>query len=173
MRLFERAGGVPADVLARAELPRGEKLLAHAPASDGSWLLGTRQRLTLVQPAGTTQVAWERVEEAAWDQEGSRLTVTEIGAYGEPRPAYSFQLEDPSRLLQLVRERVTASIVLQRRIPVRGKLGLTIIGRRSPVGGPVAWMQAYDQGLDPVDPEVAIVAAAGLLAAQGEVGEPI
>ena len=74
-------------------------------------------------------------------------------------------------LLQLVRERVTASIVLQRRVPVRAGLGLTVIGRRSPVGGPVGWMHAYDPGLDPNDPEVAAVAAAALAEAQGEVGE--
>ena len=33
-----------------------------------------------------------------------------------------------------------------------------MIGRRSPAGGPVAWMHAYDRGLDPADPEVVAVA---------------
>ena len=80
-------------------------------------------------------------------------------------------MEDPALLLQLVRERVTASIVLQRRVPVRGKLGLTVIGRRSPVGGPVAWMHAYDRGLDPDDPEVVAVADLALVQAQAEVGD--
>ena len=74
-------------------------------------------------PAPTIQIPWEPVEDAAWDQEPSRLRVTEIGSYGEQRPAYSFDMEDPALLLQLIRERVTASIVLQRRVPVRGKLG--------------------------------------------------
>ena len=80
-------------------------------------------------------------------------------------------MEDPALLLQLVRERVTASIVLQRRVPVRDPLGLTVIGRRSPVGGPVAWMHAYDPGLDPDDPEVAAVADLALAQAQAEVGD--
>ncbi len=80
-------------------------------------------------------------------------------------------MEDPALLLQLLRERVTASIVLQRRVPVRGQLGLTVIGRRSPVGGPVAWMHAYDPGLDPDDPEVAAVADLALAQAQAEVGD--
>ena len=79
-------------------------------------------------------------------------------------------MDDPALLLQLVRERVTASIVLQRRVPVRGKLGLTVIGRRSPAGGPVTWMHAYDAGLDPDDPEVAAVADRALAGAQAEVG---
>ena len=112
------------------------------------------------------------MEDAAWEQEAARLRVTEIGQYGEPRPTHSFAVEDPALLLQLVRERVTASIVLQRRVPVRGKLGLTVIARRSPVGGPVAWMHAYDEGVDPADPEVAAVADQALAQAQAEVGEP-
>ena len=80
---------------------------------------------------------WEQVEDAAWDHEGERLRVAGVGEFGQPRPSYTFEMEDPALLLQLVRERVTASIVLQRRVPVRGRLGLTVIGRRSPVGGPV------------------------------------
>ncbi len=61
--------------------------------------------------------------------------------------------------------------MLQRRVPVHGKLGLTVIGRRSPVGGPVTWMHAYDAGLDPDDPEVAAVAAVALAEAEAEVGD--
>jgi hypothetical protein len=160
-------------VLARAGLSRGEKVLAHAESTDGTWLLGTRRHLVVVVAgAAPTRIPWEGVEDAAWDQESSRLRVTEIGRYGEQRPVHTFDMEDPALLLQLVRERVTASVVLQRRVPVRDELGLTVIGRRSPVGGPVAWMHDYDPGLDPADPEVATVAEAALAAARAEVGEP-
>jgi hypothetical protein len=85
---------------------------------------------------------------------------------------HSFTVTDPALLLQLVRERVTASIVLQRWVPVRGRQGLTVIARRSPVGGPVAWMHAYDEGVDPSDPAVVAVAEQALAQAQVEVGEP-
>ena len=171
MRFLQRRGGVPAEALARADLPRGEKVLAHAVAADDSWLLGTRRLLAVVGPAGPMHIPWERIEDAAWDQESSRLQITEIGSYGEKRPAHSFEVEqDPAPFLQLLRERVTASIVLQRRVPVRGKLGLTVIGRRSPIGGPVAWMHAYDPGLDPYDPEVVAVADQALAGARSEVG---
>jgi hypothetical protein len=178
VRLRDRGGRVPAEVTARAELPRGEKVLAHTVAKDGTWLLGTRLRLVVVEDQDpdmervATQIPWETVEDAAWDREDSRLHVTEIGQYGEPKPTHSFAVEDPALLLQLIRERVTASIVLQRWAPVRGKLGLTVIARRSPVGGPVAWMHAYDEGVDPTDPEVVAVADQALAQAQVEVGEP-
>jgi hypothetical protein len=169
VRLFPR--GVPADVLDRAGVPRGDKVLASAEAADGSWLLGTRRSLVLVLASGVVTLPWEEVEDAAWNQDAERLRVIAVGVYGEPRPSYTFDMEDPALLLQLLRERVTASIVLQRRVPVRGKLGLTVIGRRSPVGGPVSWMHAYDPGLDPDDPEVSAAADAALRQAQAEVGD--
>ena len=178
MRFRDRGGRVPADILARADLPRGEKVLAHTVAMDGTWLLGTRLRLVVVRGSespgerSAVQIPWETIEDAAWKQDDARLRFTETGQYGEPRPTYSFEVEDPALLLQLVRERVTASVVLQRRVPVRGELGLTVIARRSPVGGPVAWMHAYDEGLDPADPEVAAAADRALEQAQAEVGEP-
>ena len=131
MRFRDRGGRVPADVLARADLPRGEKVLAHTVAKDGTWLLGTRLRLVVVgggelpEEQRAVQIPWETVEDAAWKQDDARLRFTETGQYGEPRPTYSFEVEDPALLLQLVRERVTASVVLQRRVPVRGRLGLT------------------------------------------------
>lgn len=174
MRIFERRGTVPAEVLARADLPRGERVLASAPAVDGSWLVGTRRLLVMVAPSVDgllVQLPWEQVEDAAWDKDAERLTVTAIGAYGEPRPAYAFEMDDPVLLLQLVRERVTASVVLQRWVPVHGKQGLTVIGRRSPTGGAVTWMHAYDRGLDPDDPEVAETARVALEQVQSEVGE--
>jgi hypothetical protein len=171
VRLFQRSGGAPDEALARAELPRGEKALAAAPADDGSWLLGTRRSLVLVLTDEVVRLPWEQVEDASWDQEARRLRVDAVGSYGEPRPSYTFTMEDPALLLQLVRERVTASIVLQRRVPVRDRLGLTVIARRSPVGGPVQWMHAYDPGLDPDDPEVVAVADLALSQAQAEVGD--
>jgi hypothetical protein len=178
VKLRDRGGRVPAAVIARAQLPRGEKVLAHTVATDGTWLLGTRLRLVLVDGGDPSeerpaiQIPWEEVEDASWEQDDGRLRVAEIGQYGAPRPTYSFTVQDPALLLQLIRERVTASIVLQRRVPVRGKLGLTVIGRRSPVGGPVAWMYAYDAGVDPTEPEVVAVADQALEQARAEVGVP-
>jgi hypothetical protein len=148
-------------------------VLAQAEARDGTWVLGTRRRLVLVPPGETDvrAIPWEEVEDAAWDTEASRLRLSEVGEFGQVRPAYSFEMEEPARLLQLVRERVTASILLQRRVRVRDRRAITVIGRRSPEGGEVRWMHAYDPGLDPDDPEVRSAADAALAAAMAEVGE--
>lgn len=156
-----------------ALLPTGESVLAAACAADGTWVLGTRSHLLLAGPGPARLVPWERVEDAQWDVEGSRLRVTEVAEYGSARPVHDLELEEPPRLLQLVRERVTASIVLERRSIVAGRRGVTVIGRRNPAGGPLAWMHAYDPGLDPDDPAVRSVADRALREARSEVGDLI
>ncbi len=171
MRIFGRAGSVPPDVVARAGLARGESPLAHAEARDGSWLLGTRSRLVLVRPAGLVSLPWEQVEAADWDRDSGRLRVSEVGDYGQRRASYSFDMDEPRLLLQLVRERVTNSVVLQRRVTVRGRQGFLVIARRNPAGGELAWMHEYDAGVDPTDPEVQRLAEAALREARAEVGD--
>jgi hypothetical protein len=157
---------------------RGERLLATAE-SDGIHLGGTRDALYVVEPiAGgafelvdTTRIPWEEVEAADWDLETSTLRVTEVGTWGEPRPEHSFVIEEPGRLLELVRERVTASIVLQRHVAIDGRRGVRVIARRAPRGDrPVVWLYEYDEGVDPADPVVQAAAAEALEAAQAEVG---
>jgi len=178
VRLFRSA--VPAEVAAQV---RG-RALAAAEAIDGTWLVGTRAELALIGPTAggpepvETRIPWERVEGADWDREQSRLRVTEVGRFGEPRPSYVFTMPEvePAGLLQLIRERVTASVVLQRGHLVSGKRGFKVIGRRPPTGGPITWMYEYDDGVDPDDPAVVEAAEALLRRARedvGESGEPI
>ena len=188
---------MPAEVSARAGLERGDAVLAGAAAGDGTWLLGTRDALVLVPapppppptpgrmrqrepgtaPAHTTlgegvvRVPWERVETADWDRDASRLTVTEVAEFGERRPVHVLTVPEPGSLLPMVRERVTASVLLQRRFPVSGRRGLLVIARRPPRGrGEVTWAYELDVGLDPGDPLVARAAADALRAAQDELG---
>jgi hypothetical protein len=172
VRLFGRALTVPADVGARAHLGRGERALARAVSNDGTWLLGTRDALVIVEPADTIRIPWERVETADWDRDEERLRVAEVGEFGRPRPVHVFEVPEPGLLLQMVRERVTASVLLQRRVPVVGRTGLMVIARRPPQGsGEITWAFEFDAGVDPDDPAVEAAAAQGLRAAQEELGQ--
>ncbi|MDI6909816.1 hypothetical protein [Nocardioides sp.] len=157
---------------------RGERLLADAVAAEGH-LGGTRDALYLVRSrdgaafelSETVRIPWEDVEAADWDQETSVLRVSEVGSWGELRPAHRFTLDEPGRLLELVRERVTASIVLQRHVSIDERRGLRVIARRAPRGDrPVRWVYEYDEGVDPDDPEVSRLAGEALAAAQQDVG---
>jgi hypothetical protein len=145
----------------------GEKVLAYASSPDGV-VGGTAAALYL--PDGR-RIPWEQVEAADWDSGAETLRVSEVGRWGEQRPSYSLLLEDSGRLLQLVRERVTASVVLQRHVPIRGRRGVRVIARRAPTRGrELSWLFEYDEGIDPDDPFVAHAAQEALAAAQEEVG---
>ncbi|MCW2753860.1 MAG: hypothetical protein JWQ32_1271 [Marmoricola sp.] len=171
MKLFARAERVPTGIVELAGLRRGDRVLAFAQDGD-RWLLGTRPALVIAE-RGTDPVrlGWEAIQAADWDKDARRLVVSEVGEYGRPRASYEFTLEDPALLLQLIRERVTASVVLQRGYLIRAKSGFKVIGRRSPDGGPIAWMHEYDAGIDPDDPDVVIAAAEALARARADVGE--
>ena len=91
-----------------------------------------------------------------------------MGEWGLSRPVHRFVLDEPGRLLELMRERVTASVVLQRRAVVRGRKGLNVIARRAPTGGEVGWFVEYDEGVDPDDPSVRALAGQALERARSE-----
>ena len=81
-------------------------------------------------------------------------------------------LTDPGRLVELVRERVTTTVVLQRHVPIRGSRGVRVIARRAATGArELTWLFEYDQGIDPDDPFVEHAAQEALAAARGEVGD--
>ena len=162
MRLpLGRREPAPIDVAA------GERLLAWTDTPDGA-VGGTRDALYL--PAG--RVPWEQVEAADWDLETSILRVSEVGSFGEVRPVHLLRIEEPGRLLELVRERVTASVVLQRHTAIRGQRGVRVIARRAPRGDqPLQWVYEYDDGIDPEAPDVRAVAERALAEARHELGQ--
>lgn len=148
----------------------GEKVLAWAESADGRVVAGTRDALYLPDDV---RLPWEQVEAADWDRDTDVLRVSEVGRWGEERVEHDFTIEEPGRLLELVRERVTASVVLQRHVPLAGRRGLRVIARRAPRGDrPLRWFYEYDEGIDPEDPQVHAAAVAALAAARDEVGLP-
>jgi hypothetical protein len=155
-------------------VPTGETVLAASTAEDGTVLAGTRDAFYAQAPgADVVRVPWEQVEAADWDRDTETFRLSEVGAWGEPRREHVAVLSEPGRLLELVRERVTASVVLQRHVRVQGRRGLRVIARRAPRGDrPVEWMYEYDVGVDPDDPQVATAAREALEVARRDVGLP-
>ena len=162
-----RPGRAPRVVRPQLDVGPGERLLAWAETGDGAVLAGTRDAVYL---PGSARLPWEQVEAADWDRDAELFRLSEVGSWGERRREHVFSLSEPGRFLELVRERVTASLVLQRHIPVRDGSGLQVIARRAPRGGAIAWFVRYDEGVDPADPEVRTLSEAALVAARGEVG---
>lgn len=152
------------------DLVPGEYELARAE-SEAGLAVGTRDALYVPTSAGHIRVPWEQVESADWDSEAGVLRIREVGTWGERRPEYLLAIADPGRLLELVRERVTATVLLQRHVAVEGSRGVRVVARRAPSGQrEVTWLFEYDEGIDPEDPLVAHAADTALAAAQQDVG---
>ena len=164
MRALDRLRGrteVPRELLAAAGLRTGG-VLAATRTVDGTWLVATREALTAVGDGEPARLRWEEVQRAEWDRDSLTLTVQAVRDYGEPVATTTYQVEEPGVLVALVRERVDASVVLQRRIPVVGKRGFTVVARRPPSGeAELSWSFEFDPGIEPED---AVVAAAADLA---------
>jgi hypothetical protein len=169
MRLSGRGPGVPPEVRAAVD----GRVLAAARASDGTWLVGTRDALHVVGRERGESFAWpwQEVQRADWDSEGSTLRIEQVTDYGRPVTLVSFVLDEPGSLLPLVRERVTASVVLERRVKVGRRQGFTVIGRRAPSGlGQVRFAYQFDVGVDPDDPLVRAAAEQALEDARESLG---
>ena len=157
------------DAVRRAPVAAGEKVLAGVVAEDGTVAVGTRDALYV----GERRVPWETVERADWSQDTTTLTVVEVGTWGDRRPVHTLVVAQPGRFLELVRERVTASVVLQRHVPVNGRRGVFVIARRAPRGNqPLSWVYEFEEGVDPDDPAVRLAAEEALAQARDEVGLP-
>ena len=151
----------------------GEKVLASAEAADGTVFAGTRDAFYVVVDGESRRVPWEQVEAANWDRDTDTFQLSEVGSWGTQRPVHSATLVEPGKLLELVRERVTASVVLQRHVRVEGRRGLRVIARRAPSGaGGVQWVYEYDEGVDPDDESVREVAREALEVMRRDVGLP-
>jgi hypothetical protein len=149
------------------EVASGERVLAWTEATTGELLAGTREALYL----DGTRLGWQDVEAADWDRDTEEFRVAEVGSWGEPRVEHRFAISEPRRLLELVRERVTASVLLVRHVPLEGRRGVRVIARRAPGGDrALRWIYEYDAGIDPDDPTVRLAAETALAAAQDEVG---
>jgi hypothetical protein len=151
-----------------------EDILAAVQLADGHWVAGGRAAVYL--PTDSTEavrrVGWEKIERAGWDSEASVLHVYETTSFGTPLRVTELKVEDPGRFGQLLRERVDASILLQRHVPLAGKKGVRIVGRRNPAesDAPVSWNFVLDKGLEPDQPGLVDRAEEALRAVRDEFG---
>ena len=153
---FDGRRGCPPRWSPRAGWPRGERLLACAPTTDGTWLLGTRDALVVPSsPRRPRRCRGSRSRPPTGTATRRGSGSARSGEFGQVRGRARVHRSSRARAgcCQLVRERVTASVVLQRRVPVAGKRGLTVIARRPPAGRRrVSWAYEYDAGRRPRRP---------------------
>lgn len=144
---------LPEDVRGVLDLERGERLLAYAPTRGGSYVVSTSTALHLpaVRAEGGTDPAfvrlpWERIERASWRD--GWLHIHEPDGTTE----HHVRLTEPRSVPETVRERVTSTIVVDRRVRLPGGGRVRITGRRRPDGNELRWAFVFEAGLDPADP---------------------
>jgi hypothetical protein len=151
-----------------------EGILAAVQLLDGHWVAGSRAAVYLpTETAGAVRrVGWEKIERAGWDSKESVLRVYETTAFGTPLRATELKVDDPGRFGQLLRERIDASVLVQRHVPLVGKLGVRVVGRRNPseLDAVVTWNFVLDKGLEPDQPGLVDRAEEALAAVRDEFG---
>lgn len=123
-------------------------MLASGSGPEGE-LVATSRRLIL--PSGSLE--WEKIERATWDGDAEVLDVYEVARSADRPKRRRVAITEPGRLVDVVREQVTASVVISRHVAIRGRHGVRVTGRRRSGGG-ITWIAALDSGIDPDDPAI-------------------
>lgn len=150
--LFRRSpGGIPSAAL---DLERGERVLASARTVSGESVVATDRRLFLPEPGGFRAIPWDGVERATWNPDEEALFVTETDAGDTRARRHRVGIEREARLLDVIREQVTASVVISRHVLVDAARGVRVTGRRRPGGDGLRWVVTADAGIDVEHPQV-------------------
>lgn len=126
---------------------RPPRILAWAESRPG-YCVGTPAGLSYGSEDGEPgrswrHVGWHEIEHGGWNVETRRLTWRTY----EDGPG-SVELGEPGRLPELFRERVAASIAVQKFVPLTGERGVTITARRD-LGrdAGISWHSTLTRGL--------------------------
>jgi hypothetical protein len=162
-----RATRLPADARAALDLARGERVLSSARLRDGAWVAATDQALV----GAGWRVLWSAASRAQWYDDVGTLEVAWLDDAGQ-RQDRSLVLDEPGLLPETVHERVTATILLSRHLPVSGRQGVSVVARRQPGSDAVEWQVVADAGVDAADPQVSARVEAAVRAMASELGLP-
>ena len=125
-----------------AEQPgRPARILAWARGPDG-YVIGSPAALSWGE-AEWSHVGWHEIERGGWNSETTKLSWT---LYGGRRG--SVGLDEPGRLPELFRERIAATIAVERFVPVSGDRGVIVTARRDlGADGGISWHSTLTRGL--------------------------
>ena len=157
---LRRATRLPDDARAALDLHPGERVIAIGRSPGDGWVVATA--LALVSADGRTP--WSDVAHAQWYDEESVLAIEQVPGAGAGR---RIQLIEPGRIPETVHERVMASIVLSRRVPLSTGGTVRIVARRADQTSDTVWQVVPEPGTDLTAPgarEAADAAVAALAA---------
>jgi len=148
-RWWNKTRGIPQEVYdswassIRVQPGRQVRVLAWATTPDG-FALASPSALSYGDQAAWHHVGWHQIERGGWEGEARRLSWS---LHGGQRGFV--ELSEPGRLPEVFRERVAASIVLEKFVPIANNRGVVISGRRDLADGAaqITWNSALGRGL--------------------------
>ncbi len=154
------------DVRARLDLHPKERILAWADDGADRPVVATETALHLQRvPPEYARFGWEQIERASY--EAGMLTVVLGDSLGGA--TLRIPVGEERQLPVVVRDRVTASVVVDRFVALSGDAGVRIVGRRAVDGG-VTWRSVLDPVLTTDDASIAASEEA-LAEVRAEVGD--
>lgn len=108
-----------------------------------TFCIGAPATLSHGWETGWRHVGWHEIEHGGWNAELRQLSWVQVGGRRGTVP-----LDEPGRLPELFRERVEATIVVKRFLPLAGERGAVISARRDLSGkGTISWHTSLTRGL--------------------------
>lgn len=154
------------EVQARLELRPKERILAWVDDGGGRLIVASETALHLQRvPPEYARFAWDQIERASY--ETGMLTVTLTPELDSA--VLQVPVGEDRDLPVVVRDRVSASVVIDRFEPLDGEVGVRIVGRRTAEGG-IIWRTDLDPTLVG-RPDAEEVVRRALAEARAEVGE--
>jgi len=108
----------------RAQPGRQIRVLAWATI-EGGYAIASPSTLSYQDGHSWTHLGWHEIERGGWDEESGALSWT-LASGGDG----GVTLIEPGKLPEVFRERVAASIVLEKFVPILNQRGVLISGRR-------------------------------------------
>jgi hypothetical protein len=141
-------------------------VLASARLAAGGWVVATGSGLAT---AGL-RLSWNAIARAEWDADSSTLVIEPVDGATAEGGRLSLPLDRPGHLPEVVRERVTDSIVTTRHVAVHGSAGVQVVARRTPGSDEIVWQVVVDAGLDPESPVMQEAVGATIAELSAELG---
>jgi hypothetical protein len=122
---------------------RQRRVLAWATTDDG-YAIASPSAVSYTVDLSWTHLGWHEIQRGGWDEESGRLTWTLAGG-GEG----GVHLIEAGKVPEVFRERVAASIVLEKFVPILNKRGVLISGRRdlADTDVEITWNTSLGRGL--------------------------
>lgn len=175
MRMFRARAGraVPGELAKELGLGKSERVLAWSDLVGGGAAVATVTGLKIKKPSGGGLVdrPWADVDHAAWEADSRTIAVWWAGQ----RMVTPLELDGESRLPEVIRERVQASVLLAGSVVIPGGRTVRIALRRAPDGS-IRTQALPPPGVKLDDPEVAAVVDQALARLRSEAapdGDPL